>query len=205
LAEVELIDMVDRIKVFPLAVLGTMVLFGLLVWWAIARSKSREPNIAGPDDLQFSSDTGPKPAPKLKPAASPSVEAPPPAKDPGEKILEGADRAYETEYYETALKVYKDFELRYAGSETYDRHAIRIFERIHTSAAKMNKKDETLPAYLDARRKAADEWKRLKPFLASAPTDSSRAELRKYMESLPPLDGRRTIIGDWLASTGGEK
>jgi hypothetical protein len=197
--------MADRIKVFPLAVLGTVVLFGLLVWWAIARSRSREPNVAGPDDLQFQSETGPKPAPKLRPAASPSIEAPPPAKDPGEKILEGADRAYDTEYYETALKAYKDFELRYAGSETYDRHAIRVFERIHTSAAKMKKKDETLPAYLDERRKAADGWKRLKPLLAASPSDPSRAELRKYMESLPPQDGRRSIIDAWLSSSGGEK
>ena len=197
--------MADRIKVFPLAVLGTMLVLGLLAWWAIARSKSREPSVAGPDDLKFSSEKDAKPAPKLKPAPSPSVEAPPPAKDPGEKILEGADRAYDAEFYETALKAYKDFELRYAGSETYDLHAIRVFERIHTSAAKMKKPDETLPAYLVARRKAADEWKRLKPLLAAAPTDPSRAELQKFRESLPPQDGRRTIIDAWLSPAGGEK
>ena len=193
--------MVDRIKVFPLAVLGTMVLFGLMVWWAVAKSKAESAKVAGPDDPQFKSEA-PAALPKLKPVASPSVEAPPPANDPGEKILEGADRAYETEYFETALMFYKDFELRYAGSETYDRHAIRVFERIHTSAAKMKKKDETLPAYLDARRKAADEWKRLKPLLAVAPAEQSRGEVKKYLDSLPPKDGRRTLIDAWLA---GEK
>lgn len=193
--------MVDRIKVFPLAVLGTMVLFGLMVWWAIVKSKAAGDRVAGPDDPQFKSEA-PAALPKLKPAPSPSVEAPPPAKDPGEKILEGADRAYDTEYYETALMFYKDFELRYAGSETYDRHALRVFERIHTSAAKMKKRDDTLPAYLDARRKAADEWKRLKPLLAAAPTEQSRADVKKYLDGLPPKDGRRTLIEAWLS---GEK
>lgn len=193
--------MVDRIKVFPLAVLGTMVLFGLLVWWAVVKSKAAGDRVAGPDDPQFKAEA-PAALPKMKPVASPSVEAPPPARDPGEKILEGADRAYDIEYYETALMFYKDFELRYAGSETYDRNAIRVFERIHTSAAKMKKRDDTLPAYLDARRKAADEWKRLKPLLTAAPTDPGRLELKKYLESLPPKDGRRPLIDAWLS---GEK
>jgi len=202
--------MADRIKVFPLAVLGTMVLFGLLVWWAVARAKAAEPKVAGPDDPQFSEKPSSAPpgtarGTKIQAPPSPSVEAPPPAKDPGEKILEGADRAFETEYYETALMFYRDFELRYAGTETYDRHARRVFERIHTSAAKMTKKDETLPAYLESRRRAADEWKRLRPFLSAAPTESSRAELQKYLEGLPPKDGRRSIIAAWLTPGGGEK
>ena len=191
--------MADRVKVFPLAVLGALVFFGLLVWWVVARSKAAEAPIAN-DPIE------PPAAPvKIQPAASPSVEAPPVAKDPGEKILEGADRAFQTGYYETALMFYKDFELRYAGTETYDRNAIRVFERIHTSAAKMPKKDETLPAYLDARRKAADEWKRLKPQLAAAPTDAGRAELKNYEEALPAKDGRRALIDAWLSPERGEK
>ncbi|MBV8881243.1 MAG: hypothetical protein JO332_14855 [Planctomycetaceae bacterium] len=197
--------MADRIKVFPLAVLGALALFGLLVWWAIARSKAQEARIPGPDEPIVDMKPPPAGTPqgtKIQSAPSPSVEAPPPARDPGEKILEGADRAYDTGYYETALMFYKDFELRYAGTETYDRHAIRVFERIHTSAAKMPKKDETLPAYVDARRKAADDWKRLKPLMAAAPTDATRAELKKYLDSLPPRDGRRAPIEAWL---GGEK
>lgn len=199
LASVELILMMDRVKVFPLAVLGTLVLFGLLVWWAVARSKSVESSIVQ-DPIE------PPAAPsKIPSAPSPSVEAPPVAKDPGEKILEGADRAFQTGYYETALMFYKDFELRYAGTETYDRHAIRVYERIHTSGASMPKKDETLPAYLDARRKAAEEWKRLKPLLAAAPTDAGRAELKKYEDALPQRDGRRAIIDAWLSPERGEK
>lgn len=199
LASVELMDMADRVKIFPLAVLGALVLFGLLVWWAVARSKAAESPIVQ-DPIE------PPVAPaKIQPAASPSVEAPPVAKDPGEKILEGADRAFQTGYYETALLFYKDFELRYAGTETYDRHAIRVYERIHTSGASMKKKDETLPAYLDSRRKAAEEWKRLKPQLAAAPTDAGRAELKKYEESLPPRDGRRALIDAWLSPERGEK
>lgn len=202
--------MADRINVFPLAVLGTMALFGLLVWWAIAKSKSDLPRIPGPNEpveavKPAPSQAGAPVGTKIRSAPSPSVEAPPPAKDPGEKILEGADRAYDTAYYETALMFYKDFELRYAGTETYDRNAIRIFERIHTSAAKMPKKDETLPAYLDARRKAADEWKKIKPLLTAPTTDPTRAEVRKYLDSLPPRDGRRSMLEAWLSPTGGEK
>lgn len=196
--------MADRIKVFPLAVLGTMVVFGLLVWWVVARAKSQESRVplegADPSSKPLIA-----PRTKIQASAAPPVEAPPPASNPGEKILEGADKAYETEFFETALMFYKDFELRYAGTETYDRNAIRVFERIHTSAAKMPKKDETLPAYLDARRKAADEWKRLKPQIAAAPTDAGRAELKKYEDALPPRDGRRAIIDAWLSPERGEK
>lgn len=202
--------MADRFPVFPVAVLGTMAVFGLLIWWAVAKSKAAEPRIPGPGEPIEAVKPVPIPAgvpqgTKIRSAASPSAEAPPPAKDPGEKILEGADRAFETGFYETALMFYKDFELRYAGTETYDRNALRVFERIHTSGAKMPKKDDTLAAYLDARRKAADDWTRLKPRLASAPTEESRAELRKYLDGLPPRDGRRTPVETWLSSQGGEK
>jgi hypothetical protein len=187
--------MADRVKVFPLAVLAALLVFGVLVWWAIRKSKAEE--FAPPPD------SGSQPVPtapvKFQPSASPSVDAPPVAKDPGEKILEGADRAFQTGYYETALMFYKDFELRYAGSETYDRNALRVFERIHTSSASMSKKDATLPAYLDARRKATEEWKRLKPLIAAPPTDAGRAELKKYEEALPDRDGRRALIDAWLA------
>jgi hypothetical protein len=197
LASVELIEMADRIKVFPLAVLGTMVVFGLLVWWVVARAKSQESRVplegADPSSKPLIA-----PRTKIQASAAPPVEAPPPASNPGEKILEGADKAYETEFFETALMFYKDFELRYAGSETYDRHQIRVFERIHTSAARMPKKDEALPAYLDARRKAADEWKRLKPLTASPPTEHSRAELKKFRDGLPAKDGRIAVIDAWL-------
>jgi hypothetical protein len=199
LASVELVQMMDRVKVFPLAVLGALVFFGLLVWWAVARSKSVE-SLVVQDPIE-----PPVVPAKIPSAPSPSVEAPPVAKDPGEKILEGADRAFQTGYYETALMFYKDFELRYAGTETYDRHAIRVYERIHTSGASMVKKDETLPAYLDARRKAAEEWKRLKPQLAAPATDAGRAELKKYEDALPPRDGRRAIIDAWLSPERGEK
>lgn len=199
--------MADRVKVFPLAVLAALVVFGLLVWWAVVKSKAEE--AASPGAAADPSLAGPAPAPaetaKLKPAPSPSAEAPPVARDPGEKILEGADRAFQTGYFETALMFYKDFELRYAGGETYDRNAIRVFERIHTSAASMKKKDETLPAYLDSRRKAAEEWKRLKPLMAAAPTDASRAELKTYEDALPARDGRRALIDAWLSPERGEK
>jgi hypothetical protein len=202
--------MADRIPVFPLAVLGTMVLFGLLVWWAVARSRAAEPKIPGPNEpieavKPVPMGTGAAVGTKIRSAQSPSAEAPPPAKDPGEKILEGADRAYDTAFYETALMFYKDFELRYAGTETYEKNALRVFERIHTSAAKMPKKDDSIPAYLDSRRKAADEWKRLKPLMASAPTDQTRAELQKFLDGLPPKDGRRAGVEAWLAPAGGEK
>lgn len=188
--------MADGIKVFPLAVLGSLVFFGLLLWWAIARSKAEEARVPRPADETVV--PGKPIGTKIAPPPLPKVEAPPPAKDPGEKILEGADRAYETEYFETALMFYKDFELRYAGSETYDRHSLRVFERIHTSGARMPKKDDTLPAYLTARRKAADEWTRLKPQLSAPPTDAARAALTTYRDGLPPKDGRRALIDAWL-------
>lgn len=197
-------EMANGIKVFPLAVAGTLIVFALLVWYAISRSKAEEqapPSSPGKVPVAPGAPMGTK----IAAPTAPPVEAPPPAKDPGEKILEGADRAFDTAYYETALMFYKDFELRYAGTETYDRHAIRVWERMHTSGAKMKKKDETLPAYLDARRKATDDWKRLKPLTASAPTEASKAELLKFRDSLPERDGRRAIIDAWHSPDGGKK
>lgn len=190
--------MADRIKVFPLAVLGTMVVFGLVVWWAVARAKAQEAKVPLEGAAQPGKAPLVAPGTKIQAKSSPPVEAPPPAKDPGLKILEGADNAYDAEYWETALKFYKDYELWYAGTEGYDRNQIRVFERIHTSGAKMPRKDETLPAYVEARRKALDEWKRLKPLLQSPPTPGSRAELKKYRDGLPEKDGRLAIIDAWL-------
>ncbi len=43
-----------------------------------------------------------------------------------------------------------------------------------------------------ARRKLADEWKKLQPL-----SDSSRADVEKFLEKLPPQDGRRKIIDAW--------
>lgn len=198
MAVVELMEMADNIKVFPLAVLGTMVVFGVFVWWVVARAREQESKVP----LEGATNTTVKPAipqgTKIPAKASAAVEAPPPTKDPGSKILEGADNAYDTEYWETALKFYKDYELWYAGTEGYDKNQVRVFERIHTSGAKMPKKDETLAAYVDARRKATDEWKRLKPLTQSPPTPESRAELKKFRDSLPEKDGRLAIIDAWL-------
>ena len=74
---------------------------------------------------------------------------------------------------------------------------IKVWERIHSSGASMAKKDESLPAYLDSRRKLAEEWKRVKPLLAAAPTAESTTEVQKFFESLPPTDGRRKPIEAW--------
>lgn len=189
--------MADNIKVFPLAVLGTMVVFGLFVWWIVARAKAEEAKVP----LEGANQTGKPATPqgtKIPAKTAAPVEAPPPARDPGEKILEGADNAYDKEFWDTALKFYKDYELWYAGSEGCDRNQVRVFERMHTSGAKMPKKDETLPAYIAGRRKAADEWKRLKPLTQSPPTADSRAELKKYRDGLPEKDGRIATIDAWL-------
>ena len=99
--------------------------------------------------------------------------------------------------FPTSLKFYKDFELRYAGTEVYDRNITKVWERIHTSNASMAKKDETLPEYLETRRKLADEWKRIKPLLDAPPGAESKEQVRKYAESLPADDGRLKIIDAW--------
>jgi len=61
----------------------------------------------------------------------------------------------------------------------------------------MAKKDETLPAYLETRRKLADEWKRIKPLLDAPPGEESKAQVQKFAEILPPGDGRLKIIEAW--------
>lgn len=198
MAVAELIAMTFKINVFPLAVLGTIVVFGIFVWWVVARAREQEARVP----LEGATNATVKPAvpqgTKIPAKTSPPVEAPPPTKDPGAKILEGADNAFDTEYWETALKFYKDYELWYAGTEGYDKNQVRVFERIHTSGAKMPKKDETLAAYVEARRRAADDWKRLKPLMQSPPTPDSRAQLKKYRDGLPDKDGRLAIIDAWL-------
>jgi hypothetical protein len=188
LADIEWIEMAERMKGLPLVVLAAVTILAVLLYWVSRRPLER------PEDLgRRDADVPAAPAPAPEPAQG----APPPATNPGEKILEGADRAFQKEMYETSLKFYKDFELRYAGTEVYDRNLTRIWERIHTSGAKMPKKDPDLPAYLEARRKLAGEWKRIQPLLEAPPTDESKAEVEKFAASLPPADGRLKRIDPW--------
>lgn len=180
----------ERMKVFPIVVLAAVLVIGILVYW-VSRKKEPQKDSGGPV-------VDPAPRREVAPAR-PADQAPPAPMDPGQKILEGADGAFRAEMYPTALKFYKDFELRYAGTEVYDRNLTRLWERIHSSNAltPKDKQDPELPAYLDARRKLADEWKKLKPLTDAPPTPESRAEVEKYLEKLPAQDGRRKAIDAW--------
>jgi len=197
-------ELVQQMKVLPLVVLGVVVILGILLYWVSTKSKMST-------ELSAYRERKPeeKPVPTApKTAVGPKkddVEAQAPPTDPGAKILEGADRAFKTGYFETALMFYKDFELRYAGSDTYDQNSIRVFERIHTSAASSEKKDPEIPQYLDTRRKLYEEWKRLKALVASRSAAAVKEELQKFSGSLPPKDGRKAIIEAWLAPAKEEK
>ena len=189
MADIELMQMAERVKVLPLVVLAVVVILGVLLYWVSTRPRETRPTPDAP----------PPPPNEKRPSdpQSPPATAPAPSNSPGDKILEGADGAFRRGMFETSLKFYKDFELRYAGTEVYDRNITKVWERIHTSNASMAKKDETLPAYLEARRKLADEWKRIKPLLDAPPGEASREQVRNFAESLPPGDGRLKIIEAW--------
>jgi hypothetical protein len=190
LAVVEWMQMANRIRAFPIVVL-TAVLIVALVIYLVSRKREPQRDVEGnPVDAAPRRDVV---------SAKPTVQAPPPTNDPGQKILEGADGAFRVGQFPTALKFYKDFELRYAGTEVYDRNLTRLWERIHSSNASSSKEKQEpdLPAYLETRRKLADEWKRLKPLTDAAPTPESKAEIEKFLQSLPPQDGRRKIIDAW--------
>lgn len=188
MADVEWMQMADRIKIFPLVVLAAVVVMGLVLYWVATKGSKTKPPPAS------------EPAPAASPdSPKPTVQAPPPTNDPGQKILDGADGAFRNKMFPTALMFYKDFELRYAGTDVYDRNLTLVWERIHTSNASCPKQQQEadLPAYLEKRRKLADEWRRLKPLLTTPPSDAARAEFQKFMDSLPPTDGRRKIIDAW--------
>lgn len=175
----------ERIKVFPIVLLTAVVIISLVLYW-VSRKKEPQRDVEG---------RVVDPTPQQDVVSSkPPVQAPPPTNDPGQKILDGADGAFRAEMYPTALKFYKDFELRYAGTEVYDRNLTRLWERIHSSHAlsPKDKQEPDLPAYLESRRKLADEWKKFQPL-----TESSRADVEKFLEKLPPQDGRRKIIDAW--------
>jgi hypothetical protein len=188
-AEIELIQMADRIKIFPLVALAVVVVMGLVLYWVATRPRAtkQDPGAAPP-----------------APAAPPrgTVEAPPPSSDPGQKILDGADGAFQRKMFPTALMFYKDFELRYAGSDVFERNETLVWERIHTSNAQCppQQKEADLAAYLDKRRKLADEWRRLKPLMTEPPTAESKTAVEKFQDTLPPMDGRRKIIDAWRES-----
>ena len=187
-ADFELMQMADRIKIFPLVALGVVVAMGLLLYWVATRPRETKPD--------------PAPEAPRPPAPKATVEPPPPTDDPGQKILDGADGAFRREMFPTALMFYKDFELRYAGSDVYERHETLLWERIHTSNAKCppQQQEADLPLYLEKRRKLAEEWKRLKPRMTVPPSAEAKTELDKFLESLPPMDGRRKIIDAWRDS-----
>lgn len=185
-SEIDLMQMADRIKIFPLVALAVVGVMGLVLYWVSTRPR----------------ETKPDPVVEPPPPPQATVDAPPPTNDPGQKILDGADGAFQRKMFPTALMFYKDFELRYAGTEVYDRHLTLIWERIHTSNAQSppQQQEADLAVYLDKRRKLADQWRRLKPLLTVPPTAEAKAELEKFLESLPPMDGRRKIIDAWRES-----
>jgi len=191
LAEFEWVQMAERVKILPIVVLAALVVLGVLLYWVSTRTRETR-QTPGPVPPPPPNESRP-PAPVQDSGSA----APAPSSNPGEKILEGADGAFRRGMFETSLKFYKDFELRYAGSEVYDRNITKVWERIHTSNASMAKKDETLPAYLETRRKLADEWKRIKPLLDAAPGEESKAQIQKFAETLPPGDGRLKLIEAW--------
>src|SRR6185503_12871301 len=136
--------MMERIRTFPVVVLAAVLILGFIVYWVSRRKepqKDLEGNVVDPTPQRNVEST------------KPPVQAPPPTNDPGQKILDGADGAFRAEMYPTALKFYKDFELRYAGTETYDRNLTRLWERIHSSHAMSpkDKQEPDLPAYLETR------------------------------------------------------
>ena len=178
--------MAERVKILPLVVLAVLAILGLLIYWVSSR----------PRESKGSPGIPPPPPGESRPAP-PRDAAPAPSSSPGDKILEGADGAFKSGMFETSLKFYKDFELRYAGTEVYERNITKVWERIHTSGASMPKKDDTLPAYLELRRRLADEWKRIKPLLEAPSGEESKAQVEKFAQSLPPGDGRLKIIGAW--------
>jgi len=181
--------MAERVKILPLVVLVVVLILGVLLYWVSTRPRESKQT------------PSPTPPPRNDIRPSPPSEAaqgaPSPSSSPGDKILEGADGAFRKGMFETSLKFYKDFELRYAGTEVYDRNITKVWERIHTSNASAVKKDETLPAYLETRRKLADEWKRIKPLLDAPAGDDAKAQVQKFAESLPVGDGRLKIIEAW--------
>ena len=186
--------MAERIKILPLVVLAAVVVLGLLLYWVTTRPNSEMDRAALQDAKR---EIAPTPPPKAAAPTPPKEE--PAAQDPGSKILEGADGAFKKGYFETALMFYKDFELRYAGTEIYDQNAIKVFERIHSSAASSEKKDPDLPPYLDTRRRLYEEWKQLRTKVTGSSADALKAELQKYRDALPAKDGRRAVIDGWLA------
>jgi hypothetical protein len=116
------------------------------------------------------------------------------AKSPGEKILQGADQAFETKYFPTALKFYKDFDLRYAGTEAYEARVPAVWDRMRASDAASPDKDRELPEYLKVRKELHEEWKRL----TARPRAEAKEDLQKFAGKLPRDDGRRAIIDGWL-------
>jgi hypothetical protein len=202
LADLSWVQMADRIKIFPLIVLGALVILGIVIYFVAVRNRApagREVE-GGPVEP-----TAGKPAPPPQASGKAPFEPPAPSKNPGEKILEGADGAYRNGMFPTALMFYKDFELRYAGTEVYDQNITRVWERIHTCGAKLPKKDEGLPEYLESRRKLADEWRKIKPLTAAEGTAEAREQVRRFGDSLPPQDGRRKVIDAWLSPPRDEK
>lgn len=194
-ASLDLVQIGEHVKVFPLVVLGVLLALGGLIYVGMKFGDKADPLPAPRPDLPVS-----KQLPAVNPV-TPKVDAPPPPnQDPGAKILEGADRAFQQQFYETALKFYLDFDLRYAGSDVHERNVARVWEQIRASAAGMPKKDETIPAQLEARRKLHAEWTQLRSTVAQNPAEAPKARIQAFLDALPPKDGRRPKVEAWLAA-----
>jgi len=193
-------QMAERIRIFPLVILAAVVILGVVFYFVAIKSKEQKSDPAPTPPPVAASSPPAEPRPTTGREGREPVQDPPVAKDPGEKILEGADGAFRGGMFPTAFKFYKDFELRYAGTEVYDRNIQKVWERIHTSHASSpkEKQEPDTPAYIEARRKLADEWKKIKPLMTASPSPEAKTEVENFKGSLPPTDGRRRIIDAWL-------
>jgi hypothetical protein len=102
------------------------------------------------------------------------------------KVLEAAERAFKAEFWETAMKFYQDFDLRHAGSKTYDLYSPWVWEQMKLCAQKMGRLEHET-AKLTAERGALQErWLKAKA--------GTEAERKALWADLPQQDGRRAKL-----------
>jgi hypothetical protein len=124
-------------------------------------------------------------------AGGPAAAPPPPFADGSERILHGADRAFERGEFRPAFDFYRGWELRQAGSAAHEANQARVLARIRVCGGKLGEPREALEKYLGHRRELQERWLALQGKPAGP-------EHRALRDLLPDEDGRRARLGSMI-------
>ncbi len=110
-------------------------------------------------------------------------------------ILHGAERARRNGMPETALRFYDDVDLRFSHTDVYAQACGIIWDEMAKCHQALGRGGEAAARFAAGRKALQDRWVKLK----AGPR--AKSDLEAFLKELPPDDGRRPQVEEWLKSS----